>query len=67
VTTFSFEREDADAEHERVWGPRAPIETLLDWVAPGPLVEVDGETTDFGRLATMVWRPLLDHEVESQR
>jgi exodeoxyribonuclease V gamma subunit len=49
--------EDAEPAHERVWGPRAPLERLLAPVPPGEAVE--GETTRFGALAARVWLPLL--------
>jgi exodeoxyribonuclease V gamma subunit len=67
VTTFDdwskgFEKEDADRDHVRVWGEKAPFERLLAWESPEPLPRHTEETTDLGRLACRLWWPLLEHE-----
>ncbi|MCH1865421.1 exodeoxyribonuclease V subunit gamma [Nocardioides sp. CFH 31398] len=43
-----FPKEDAEAEHVRVWGPAAPLRALLEAGLP--------------RAAKAVWEPLLEHE-----
>ena len=52
-----YPAEDAEPAHERVWGPRPPLEKLLGPVPPGE--ESDGETTRLGALAARLWLPLL--------
>jgi len=52
-----YPAEDAEPAHERVWGPRPPLEKLMGPVPPGE--ESDGETTRFGALAARLWLPLL--------
>ncbi len=57
-----FDHEDSAPEHVRIWGPRAPLETLLGWESPEPLPPFAEEASDFGRLACTLWWPLLEHE-----
>jgi exodeoxyribonuclease V gamma subunit len=52
-----YPAEDAMPAHERVWGPRAPLERLLGPVPPGEAVE--GENTRLGALSARLWLPLL--------
>ncbi len=69
TSTFSWDREDRDPEHERVWGADTPFERLLDAV---PAAGEDGEgwspdPTRFGRLAHRLWDGLLEHEQLEER
>ena len=52
-----YPAEDAEPAHERVWGPRAPLERLLVPVPAGE--ETEGEDTRLGALAARLWLPLL--------
>jgi exodeoxyribonuclease V gamma subunit len=56
----NFRGEDAEPAHERVWGPRARLDVLLD--PPHPGEEVPGEGTRLGALAARLWGPLLQAE-----
>jgi exodeoxyribonuclease V gamma subunit len=52
-----YPAEDAEPAHERVWGPRAPLDRLLVPVPAGE--ETEGEDTRLGALAARLWLPLL--------
>ena len=62
-----FPGEGDEEEHVYVFGPRLPFRALLQ---PQPLVAdaclqwPEDEATEFGRLARLVWDPLLDIEQE---
>jgi exodeoxyribonuclease V gamma subunit len=58
-TSGTYPGEDDDEAHLRVWGKRAPFETLL--AAAGP-EHPGGEPDRFAELATRLWFPLLAHE-----
>jgi len=62
---WSFPREDADEEHVLVWGPAAPLETLLEWVPPAGAPA--GTPRSFAELTARVWRPLLDAQRQEER
>ncbi|WP_432498062.1 exodeoxyribonuclease V subunit gamma [Kineococcus gypseus] len=57
TSTHDWPREDADEEHELVWGGRVDVEHLLGW-APPPGAP-PGTPAGFAELARRVWRPLL--------
>ncbi len=71
VTTYGWNRDDADAEHALVWGDPAPFDVLLDWPwdVPAPGSGWDSEPSAFARLARRVWDPLLeaDHGKRARR
>jgi exodeoxyribonuclease V gamma subunit len=52
--------EDSEAAHARVWGLKAPFEKLLGPPLPG--LEMPGEDTRLGALATRLWLPALAAE-----
>jgi exodeoxyribonuclease V gamma subunit len=52
-----YPAEDAEPAHERVWGPRAPLERLLEPARPDEAVP--GEDTRLGALAARLWLPML--------
>lgn len=56
----NFRGEDAEPAHERVWGRRASLDTLLGPPLPGE--EAPGESTRLGALAARLWLPLLQAE-----
>jgi hypothetical protein len=59
----SYEGENADPAHVRVWGANTPLEVLLK---PAGADEMrPGETTRLGAYAARVWGPMLDHEREA--
>jgi len=67
---WKFPREDAEPEHELVFGGRVPLEDLL--AAPPAEDEAghgwdDGEPTRFGRLARRLWDGLLVSEELTDR
>ena len=45
---------------QRVWGPNAPLDVLLEPVRAGE--EFDGENTRLGAYAARLWSPLLRAE-----
>jgi exodeoxyribonuclease V gamma subunit len=57
--TGNYDGEDADPEQVAVWGPGAPLETLLA-AKPRPGEEVDGESTRLGALARRLWLPMIE-------
>jgi exodeoxyribonuclease V gamma subunit len=60
---WQHDGEDADPAHVLVWGEAAPWSALSAWAAPaGSLPGEPGEPTDLGRVARVVWQPLLDAE-----
>ncbi|HWV84318.1 MAG TPA: exodeoxyribonuclease V subunit gamma [Capillimicrobium sp.] len=65
TSSFDFEREDAEPEHQLVHGGKAPLDALLE-IPPadgeaGPGWDVS-EPSRFGRLARRLWDPLRDRE-----
>jgi len=62
---YNFRGEDADPEHELVYGRRRAFEDLLE-LAPGPEEQGPGweasEPARAGRLARRLWDPLLARE-----
>ncbi|NED97059.1 exodeoxyribonuclease V subunit gamma [Phytoactinopolyspora alkaliphila] len=59
----SYEGENADPAHMRVWGANTALEVLLK---PASADEMrPGETTRLGAYAARVWGPMLDHEREA--
>jgi exodeoxyribonuclease V gamma subunit len=59
-TTQRHAGENAKPAPEKVWGPKAPLEVLLDPPRPGEAVA--GEDTRLGALAARLWLPLLRAE-----
>jgi exodeoxyribonuclease V gamma subunit len=59
-TSQKYPGENAEPTHEKIWGPRAPLDVLLG--SPRPGEEVDGEDTRLGALAARLWLPLLRAE-----
>jgi exodeoxyribonuclease V gamma subunit len=61
-STWNFSQEDAQPEHELVFGRVLRFDELLEL----PLADGEdwdpGETTRFARLARRLWDPLLEHE-----
>ncbi len=55
----NYDGEDADPEQVAVWGPAAPLETLLA-ARPRPGEEVEGESTRLGALARRLWVPMVE-------
>ena len=54
-----FGNENEDEAHVRVWGPHAPLTTLLEQ-RPLPGEEVAGQDTRLGALAVRLWAPILE-------
>jgi exodeoxyribonuclease V gamma subunit len=55
-----FPGEDQDFAYVRVWGPHAPLTTLLSPPRPGE--EMTGENTRLGAFAARLWLPMLRAE-----
>ena len=55
----NYDGEDADPEQVAVWGPGAPLETLLA-AKPLPGEEIEGESTRLGALARRLWLPMIE-------
>ncbi len=55
----NYPGEDADPEQVAVWGPAAPLATLLD-AKPRPGEEIEGESTRLGALARRLWLPMVE-------
>ena len=55
-----WDGENADPAHERVWGPHASLEALLEPPRPGE--DRPGEHTRLGAYAARVWEPMLRFE-----
>jgi len=54
-----FGNENEDDAHVRVWGPDAPLSTLLQH-KPLPGEEYDGQDTRLGALACRLWKPIIE-------
>jgi exodeoxyribonuclease V gamma subunit len=61
--TRTYDGENADPAHVRVWGANAPLQVLLQPVQPGE--ERPGEQTRLGAYAARVWDPMLRAEGEA--
>jgi len=55
--------ENDDRAHARIWGPKAKLQDLLK-DRPRPGEQVDGEDSRLGALATRLWLPVLNAEVQ---
>ncbi len=55
-----WDGENADPAHERVWGPHASLEALMEPPRPGE--DRPGEHTRLGAYAARVWEPMLRFE-----
>jgi exodeoxyribonuclease V gamma subunit len=62
TSSRSYPGEADLAAHKKVWGPGAPLQSLLG--RPLPDEEVVGEETRLGALAARLWLPLLRAEKE---
>ena len=56
-TKGTWDKEDAEPAHTRVWGEHPPLSALLTPLRPGE--EVEGEDTRLGAYAARLWGPLL--------
>jgi exodeoxyribonuclease V gamma subunit len=56
-TKGTWDKDDAEPAHVRVWGEHAPLSALLTPLRPGE--EVEGEDTRLGAYAARLWGPLL--------
>jgi exodeoxyribonuclease V gamma subunit len=55
-----WDGENADPAHQRVWGPHASLEALMEPPRPGE--DRPGEHTRLGAYAARVWEPMLRFE-----
>jgi exodeoxyribonuclease V gamma subunit len=62
TTDYKFEHEDAEPEHELVFGGRPEFHELLSARPLADEVWKQGEDTRFGQLAHRLWAGLLGHE-----
>ena len=56
-TKGTWDKDDAEPAHVRVWGEHASLSALLTPLRPGE--EVEGEDTRLGAYAARLWGPLL--------
>ena len=60
----SWEGENAEPAHVRVWGPRSSLDTLLA-IPPRDGEDYPGERTRFGALSMRLWQPILERGYQS--
>jgi exodeoxyribonuclease V gamma subunit len=56
----SYDGENADPAHVRLWGPNASLNALLESARPGE--ERPGESRRLGAYAAVIWEPMLRFE-----